>query len=219
MNLLILFIEIVISTLLLIYMYKKYKNDGIYLFIMIVTIILSIMSVKKIELFTFELNLDIVLNSLLFISSTIMVHKKGPNEIRKILTLIVISSMMLFLTSTIVSLITCSEINNISNLSFNSIFNFKSRVYIGMIVSLCISLFINSYIYHLVRQVRNKILLSNVLSIIISSFVECVLFIVIGYSFEIRLVNMVELMFVRYIIKVILCVMATRLIYLLNDIR
>ena len=87
MNLIILFLEIIIATISLIYMYQKYKNEGIFLFIIISVIVLSIMSTKLIEIFNFDVNLDLVLNSLIFISTTTLVHKKGPEEVKKIITM------------------------------------------------------------------------------------------------------------------------------------
>lgn len=219
MNLIVLFLEIIIATLSLIYMYQKYKNEGIYLFIVVSVIILSIMSTKLIELFNFDVNLDLVLNSLLFISTTILVHKKGPEEVKKIITIILITSLMLFTTSIIVTLITNSKINNVSNISFNHIFDFRTRTYLAFIISLIISLWINSSIYHQIRQIKNKIWISNTLSIIISSFIECILFVLIAYLFQVHILTIIKLILTRYIVKVVLCISGTKLIYLLNDIN
>jgi len=219
MNIALLFIEIILSFTTLIYLYKNYKYEGIYIWILLFSILLGIISQKVVEIFGLEVNLGIVINSAMLIVSNILVQKKGPKEINKVISLIVLSNAVIFTLSIITTLFNPSDINEISNLAFDKLFYLNSRIYFASIIALIISLWLNSMLYHQIRQIKNKIVISNVLSTIIINFVECILFCIISYLLKIPFINVIELIVIRYIFKVTIGLIGTNVIYLINNIE
>jgi len=219
MNILFLFLEIIFASSVLIILFKKNKYDGMYLWILTCSMLLGLMSQKIIEIFNLEINLDFAINSLIIVSSNIIIQKKGPEEIGKILSIIILSNVTLYTFSIISSLTTISNIQELSNNSFNELFYLNNRIYFASIISLLISLWLNSKIYHKVRQTKNKIWISNFLSAVTTNLIESTLFCLIAYIFKISIINIIELIIIRYIFKLIIGLIGTNIIHILNSIE
>lgn len=217
MNIILLLIEILLSSSTLIYLYKKQKYEGIYLWIMIFSMFIGIFSQKTTEIFGLEINLGFVTNSLIFIASNILIQRKGPEELTKIYATIILSNVVMFTFAIITSLFTISSINELTNESFDKLFYLNNRIYFSSIISLLISLWINAKLYHQIRQIKNKIIISNVLSTIIIHFIECILFCTLSYAFKLPLINIIELIVIRYIFKVTIGLIGTNIIYMINS--
>jgi len=217
MNVLLLILELLFVAFSLIYLCKKYKSDGIYLWLLVFASILGIISQKTIEIFDLEVNLGVVINSFMFICSNILVQKKGPKEINKVLSIITLANAIIFTFSIISILCSSSSMNELENNAFNQLFNLNNRIYFSQVISIIISLWLNSMLYHQIRQVKNKIILSNVLSTIIIQFIECLLFCLIAYTFKVSMLNVIELIVIRYIFKVVIGILGTSVIYAVNS--
>lgn len=217
MNIILLFIETIITSIALIYLYKKEKYDGIYLWILLFTMFIGIISQKTTEIFGLEINLGFITNALIFIASNILIQKKGPEESKKIISTIFIGNVIIFIFSIISILFTSSTINEITNTSFNKIFYLNNRIYVSSLISLIISIWINAKLYHQIRQIKNKIIISNVLSTIIIHFIESILFCVLSYTFKLPIINIIELIVIRYVFKVTIGLIGTNIIYMINS--
>lgn len=214
MNIVLMFLEIIIVSLSLMIFLKKYKYDGLYTWMLMFSLIIGIISQKTVEIFELEVNLGIVINSLMFVVSNIIIQKKGPNEIKKIITIVLMSNIVLYLFSLLSNAINISEINEISNSSFNQLLNLNNRTYFATIIAMIISLYINSVLYHQIRQIKNKIWISNILSTIIINLIESTLFCVIAYTTKISPINIIELIVIRYMFKTTLGILGTNIIYI-----
>lgn len=216
MNIVLIFLEIIVTSFLLIFFLKKYNHDGLYTWILVSSLIIGIISQKTVEIFELEVNLGIVINSLMFITSNIIIQKKGPNEIKKIITIVLISNLCLYLFSLLSNAINISQINEISNNSFNKLLNLNTRIYFATIISMISCLYINSVLYHQIRQIKNKIWITNILSTIIIHLIESTLFCIIAYTSKISPINIIELIVIRYTFKTILGISGTNIIYISN---
>ena len=219
MNIILLFIEILFSSSILIYLYKKEKNDGIYLWILLFSLLLGVITQKTIEVFGLEVNLGIVINSLMFIATNILVQKKGPKESNKVLSLIILGNIIIFTISILTTILSSSTINEVTNIAFDKLFYLNNRIYFASIISLTISIWLNSILYHPIRQIKNKIIISNILSTIIIHFVESLLFCIIAYIWKIPFINVIELIVIRYIFKTVIGLIGTTIIYIANNIE
>ena len=217
MNIILLLIEILLGSITLIYAYKKKKNDGIYFWILLFSIFLGIASQKSCEIFGLQINLGFVTNTLILIASNILVQKKGPEESKKIISLIFIGNVILFSLTTISMLFTPSAINKITNNSFDELFYLNNRIYFSSIISIIISVWLNAKLYHQIRQIKNKIIISNILSTIIIHFIECIIFCTLSYAIKIPFINVIELIVIRYIFKATIGIIATNIIYIINS--
>lgn len=214
MNIALIFLEIIIVSISLLFFLKKYKYDGLYTWILIFSLIIGIVSQKTVEIFELEVNLGIVINSLMVIASNIIIQKKGPNEIKKIITIVLFSNLCLYLFSLLSNAINVSKINEIANNSFNDLFNLNTKTYFATIISMIVCLYINSVLYHQIRQIKNKIWITNILSTIIIHLIESTLFCIIAYTAKISPINIIELIVIRYIFKTIIGILGTNLIYI-----
>lgn len=219
MNIVLLILELILSSLITIYLFKKFKYEGLSLCILVFSILLGIVSQKTVEIFNLEINLGIVINTLIFIISNIIIQKKGPNEITKTISLVIVGNVSLYTFSILTSIMSISSINEISNISFSELFYLNTRVYFSSIISLIISLYINSMLYHQIRQIKNKIWISNILSTIIIQFIESIIFCLLAYIFKMSLLNVIELIVIRYIFKTIIGIIGTNIIYITNSIE
>lgn len=219
MNILFMILEIILSYISIIYFYKKYKQEGLYTWILLFSLLIGIMPYKTVEIFNLQLNLGFVINTIFFIVANILVQKKGPEEIKKVLSIIILSNTMLFTTSIVSTLITESSINLKANEAFNQMFNLNSRVYFASIISLTISLYLNSILYHQIRQIKNKLWITNLLSMIIINLIECFIFGVITYAFKITFINLIELVVIRYVFKFIISIISIFVVYQLNKVE
>lgn len=219
MNNALLILEIVTSSLALIFLLKKFKNDGIYLFVVILSILLGIISQKTVEIFDLKINLGFIISTLIIISSNIIVQKKGPEEIIKIISIIILSNVTLYVFSILTSLMSSSNIHNISNYAFNKVFYLNKRSFFASCISISSSIYLCSMLYHQIRQIKNKIWISNILSMIIICFIECLLFCIITYAFKISALNIIELIVIRYVFTTIIGIAGTSIIYIADKIE
>ena len=63
---------------------------------------------------------------------------------------------------------------------------------------------------------QNKIILSNIFSIIIIEFIENIIFILIAYLYELKLIDLIMCLLFRYMIKTFIGIIGTIPIYIAN---
>lgn len=219
MNISLLFLEILFSSVAIIYLLKKYKYDGIYLIILIFSILIGLISQKTVQILQLKINLGFIMTSLIIISSNIIVQKKGPSEIKEIISIIILSNVTVYIFSILSSIITTSDINELSNYAFDKIFYLNKRTFFASIISIIISIYLNSMLYHQIRQIKNKIWISNILSTIIICLIESTLFCIISYAFKLSTINTIELIVIRYVFTTIIGIIGTNIIYIANKIE
>ena len=76
-NITLLSIELIISIITMLLIYKVYKIKGLYVYSIVAFILSNIMSLKTISVYNFDTNLGIILFTTVFISNNIIIQKKG----------------------------------------------------------------------------------------------------------------------------------------------
>ena len=74
MNYIYILFEIIFTFFLMLVFYKVSKKDGLYLYIVLMSSILSIIMFKSVDLFSFQVNLGIPIIVSLFICNNIIAH-------------------------------------------------------------------------------------------------------------------------------------------------
>ena len=138
---------------------------------------------------------------------------------KKGIGIVIFSNICVYTLAILSTLITNSNINELTNKAYNNIFYLTNRAYFGNIISLCITLWINSVLYHQIRLIKNKIWISNVLSTIITHFIESTMFCIIAFSFKLSPLNVIELITIRYIFKLIIGLISTSTLYATNSLN
>ena len=211
--------ELIINIILLIIMCKKEKIIGIYLYSSILFILSCLMSLKTITLYNFNLNLGIISFVSVFLASNIFVQKKGYEETKKYILLIVVSSIISYIFLYFISLMKSSNINLFTNKSFDNIFENSARIYFANIVTMLYMLILNNKLYSYLKQEKNKIIISNLFSGIIIQFLSSILFLVVAYSFTTKPLDIVRMIIIRYMISLITIIIGTIPILIINKLK
>lgn len=215
-NILLIVGEVITCYSFLIILSKKYKTDGIYVYAIIATFISCIMSLKKISIMNVNIPIGFGTTTSLLIAGNLITQKRGKEEIKTFLALIFITALLSCCFLNLTGLMESSKINEFANKSYDSIFTYNLRVYIALIISLIISTWLSSNLYYLIKRLQNKIILSNIFSIIIIELLENTLFILIAYLFEYEALDLILCLIFRYMIKTIIGLLGTIPIYIAN---
>ena len=215
-NLILIFGEVIICYISLLLLSKKYKTDGIYVFAIIATFMSCIMSLKQITIMNIDIPIGFGVTTTLITASNIITQKKGKEEIKTFLTLILVTALLSCCFLNLSGLMESSIYNEFANKSFDSIFKYNLRIYIAVIISLILSSWLSSKLYYLIKRLQNKIILSNIFSIIIIELIENITFILIAYLFEYKSVELILCIVLRYMIKTTIGIIGTIPIYIAN---
>lgn len=217
-NIYLIILEVLICYISLIFLYKKYKTDGIYVYGIIATLLSCIMSLKQIDIINISVPLGFGLTTSLIIGGNILTQKHGIESIKTYLILILITSLISCSFLNLTGLMKESDYIIFANKSYNSIFKYNLRVYLALIISLIISIYFESKLYYSLKRYQNKIVLSNILSIIIIELLDNILFVLIAYLFKYEIINIVLCIIIRYMIKVLIGILGTIPIYIAKKI-
>ena len=215
-NIILIVAEVIICYLAIILLNKKYKTDGLYVYGIIATFISCIMSLKQIDILGVTIPIGVGVTTSLIIAGNIITQKRGPEEIKTYIALILVTSLVSCCFLNMSGLMESSDYNKYANKAYDSIFEYNLRVYIATIVSIISSIWLSSKVYYTLKKIKNKIAISNIFSIIIIELLENVSFVLIAYLFEYKPINVILCIIFRYIIKTIIGMLGTVPIYITN---
>ena len=219
MNILLLIIEVVISYILLLFVYKKYKEDGIYIWMVISLFISSLMSIKSIEINNTDIALGLGISSSMYIANNILIQKKGAEYIKNTTTILFIFSIIFIFLLILSSGIMISKYNSVTSLIYNSIIFSNFKFILATVASIIVGLYVNNYIYYELRKIKNRLWISNVFSSLIFAFVESLIFVFITNFINGSLYVMMMTLVIRYIIKIMILIIGTDVIYIANNFK
>ncbi len=215
-NIILIFIEMIICYVLLLLLFKKFKTDGIYVYGIIATFISCIMSLKQIELMGVNVPIGFAVTTSLIIAGNMITQKRGPEELKTYLSLVLVTALISCSFLNLSGIIDSSEYNKLANISYDNIFKYNLRIYLGLTISIIISIYLSSKLYYLLKRLQNKIILSNIFSIIIIELLENILFVFIAYLFEYEPIDLILCLVIRYMIKTVIGLVGTIPIYIAN---
>lgn len=215
-NFLLVIAEAIVSYLSLTLLSKKYKKEGIYIFAIIATILSCILNLKQISIMNVSVPIGFGITTAIIIALNILIQQNGKEETNNYLLIILISAIASYLFLHISGLINGSEYNLLSNKSFDNIFTNNTRCYIALTISLLLSLYLDSKLYYIIKKIQNKIILSNIFSIIIVEFFENIIFVLLAYLFNYEALDLILCIIFRYIIKTTIGLIGTIPLYIAN---
>ena len=218
-NITLLSIELVICLITIIIIYKFYKTEGLYIYNILAFLLSTVMSLKIISIYNFDINLGIIPLVTIFIASNIIIQKKGPEEIKKVILTLLTTSIIGYGILYTTSLMTSSNINLFTNSSYDNIFNESLRIFFANIVTIIYTLLLNSKLYYYLKTSKNKIWISNLFSAIIIQFIASILFPVMAYSFIKAPIDIIKIIIIRYMLSLIVSIIGTITIYIANKIK
>ena len=197
-------------------LYKKYKTDGLYVYGIIATFAACIMSLKQIDIMSVTVPIGFATSISIIVAGNLITQKRGPEELKTYLSLILITALVSCCFLNLSGLIKSRKFNEMANKSYDSIFKYNLRIYLALIISTLISTYLSSKIYYLIKRLQNKIILSNIFSIIIIELLDNVLFTLIAFLFDYELVDLMLCLVFRYMIKTIIGLLGTIPLYIAN---
>jgi len=215
-NIILIVAEVIICYIAMLILYKKYKTDGLYVYGIIATVISCIMSLKQIDILGVTIPIGFGVTTSLILTGNLITQKRGPEELKTYLSLILITALISCSFLNLSGLMESSDYNKFANDSYNSIFEYNLRVYIALIISTILSTWLCSKIYYTLKILQNKIIISNIFSIIIIELLDNVLFVLIAYLFEYQVIDLILCLIFRYMIKTIIGLLGTIPLYIAN---
>lgn len=214
MNYILIIIEVFLSYLTLLLFHKKFKLDGIYYYIVMATILSNIMLLNTIDILTYPISVGFGITSSIVIATIILTHKRGPSELSKLIITIIISSIISYSYLTLSSYMGISDTNKYTNISYSIIFKNNIRIYLANTISLILSIYLSTKLYHTMKQIKNKIWISNIFTTVIVEFIESIIFCVIAYTFSLKVIDLIMVIVIRYVIRALIECLGTTVIYI-----
>lgn len=213
-NIVLIVSEVIICYITLLLLSKKYKTDGIYVFSIIATFMSCIMSLKQITIMNISVPVGFGTTTSLIIAGNLITQRRGKEELKTFLSLILVTALLSCCFLNLSGLMESSVYNEFANKSYDSIFKYNLRIYIALIVSLLLSSWISSNIYYLIKRLQNKIILSNIFSMIIVELLENTIFVLIAYLFDYKAIELILCIVLRYMIKTVIGLLGTIPLYI-----
>ena len=214
MNYILIIIEVLLSYLTLLLFHKKFKLDGIYYYIVMATILSNIMLLNTIDILTYPISVGFGITSSIVIATIILTHKRGPSELSKLIITIIISSIISYSYLTLSSYMGISDTNKYTNISYSIIFKNNIRMHLANTISLILSIYLSTKLYHTMKQIKNKIWISNIFTTVIVEFIESIIFCVIAYAFSLKVIDLIMVIVIRYVIRTLIECLGTTVIYI-----
>lgn len=218
-NYIILITEMLLCYVFITILYKKYKTDGLLSYSVTATIISTILSKQEIDILNTEVPLGMGITISLVIVANIITQNRGKDEVNNLLLLVLVTSLTSYCFLSLSGMINPSMINEYANKSYDSIFQYNIRLYLANTISLLLSIYLSSRIYYSLKRIKNKIIISNVFSILIVEFVDNIIFIVISYLYIKEIPQIILALVLRYMIKTAMGLIGTIPIYIIKKIN
>ena len=213
-NIALIVLETIICYVMFILLYKKYKTDGLYVFAIIATFISCIMNLKAISIMNISVPLGFGITTSIILIANFITQKQGITEIKNYILLILITSIVACGLLNISGMLPASEYNYLANKAYDNIFIFNIRMYLALTISIIVSIILSSNLFYTIKRLKNKIVLSNIFSIIITEFFENIIFVIIAYIFEYPGIDIALCIIFRYMIKSIIGIIGTIPLYI-----
>lgn len=218
-NVILVILEIIICYTSILFLNKKYKTDGLYVYAIIATFLSCIMSLKQIDILSATVPIGFGVTMSLVIAGNIITQKRGPEEIKTYIVLILVTALISCCFLNMSGLMESSDYNKFANKAYDSIFEYNLRVYIANIISIILAVWLNSKLYYELKKIKNKIIISNIFSVVIIELLENIIFVLIAYLFEYEPINIILCVIFRYMIKTIIGILGTIPIYISNKFK
>ena len=218
MNELLWFLTLILSFTSIILCYKYLGKNGLFLWIIVATLVSNIQTVKTVELFGLETSLGTILYGSTFLATDILNYKYGLKESRKTITYGFLS-MIIMTIFMIICLLYQPSVNDFSQESLSIIFSFNIRITIASLVGFCVSQFMDTLIFHKLQKKYKKLWLSNNASTMFCQIVDTVFFTLITYAGTMNFNAIIEIMISMYIFKFFVALLDTPFMYLASKIK
>ena len=218
-NTILIFAETILCYIAFVVLYKKYKTDGLYIFAIFATFIACVMNLKTIEIMNIGVPLGFGITTSIVLAGNLITQRQGLEEIKNYILIILITGVVALGTLNISGMLNSSEYNYLANKAYDNIFVYNIRMYLALIISTVTSVYLSTNLFYTIKRIKNKIILSNIFSIIITEFFENIIFVLIAYLFEYKGIDIILCIIFRYTIKSVIGMFGTIPLYIANKLN
>ena len=218
MNEILWILTLILSFVSIILCYKYLGKNGLFLWIVVATLVSNIQTVKTVELFGLETSLGTILYGSTFLTTDILNYKYGLKESRKTIIYGFLSMIMMTIFM-VICLLYQPSINDFAQESLSTIFSFNIRITIASLVGFGVSQFIDTFLFHKLQKKYNKLWLSNNASTMICQVIDTIIFTLITYVGTMNFNTIIEIMISMYIFKLMVALLDTPFMYLASKIK
>lgn len=204
MNYLYLLIEVLLVFGLSFVSYKIGKKEGLFIYIGVLSSVLSIIICSSVDILLFEVTTGLPLVMGIFMISNVIIHRYGLDELKRIIKVFGISSIVTYVLLALLSLTGNIEVfgSSYSELFGYNLFNI--RLFIGEVLSMLLMLYVNAEVYYYVRKSKNDFMICNIGSILTIQLILSMIYNIISYSGVYSLIVMFGMIVISYLCKVII---------------
>ena len=218
MNEILWILTLILSFVSIILCYKYLGKNGLFLWIVVATLVSNIQTVKTVELFGLETSLGTILYGSTFLATDILNYKYGLKESRKTIIYGFLSMIMMTIFM-VICLLYQPSINDFAQESLSTIFSFNIRITIASLLGFGVSQFIDTFLFHRLQKKYNKLWLSNNASTMICQFIDTIIFTLITYVGTMNFNAIIEIMISMYMFKLMVALLDTPFMYLASKIK
>ena len=204
MNYIYLIIETFLVFILSFISYKIGKKEGLFIYIGVMSSVLSIIICSSIDILLFEVTMGLPQVMGIFMISNVIIHRYGLDELVKIIKVFGISSVTTYVLLALFSLTGNIEVfgSSYSELFGYNLFNL--RLFIGEVLSIILMLYVNAEVYYYVRKSKNDFIVCNIGSILSVQFILSMIYIIISYTGVNSLIEIFGMIVISYLCKVVI---------------
>ena len=218
MNEILWILTLILSFLSIKLCYKYLGKNGLFLWIVVATLVSNIQTVKTVELFGLETSLGTILYGSTFLATDILNYKYGLKESRKTIIYGFLSMIMMTIFM-VICLLYEPSINDFAQESLSTIFSINIRITIASLVGFGVSQFIDTFLFHKLQKKYNKLWLSNNASTMICQVIDTIIFTLITFVGTMNFNAIIEIMISMYIFKFMVALLDTPFMYIASKIK
>ena len=196
--------------------YKIWGKMGLYMWIVITTIVANIQTVKTIDIFGVPVVLAVVLYSSSFLSTDILSENYGKKSAEKAVYIGFFAMITMTLLMNL-SIYFIPSAEDFGHESIVSIFGFMPRIVLGSFAGYFVSQLhdVNAYEFWRKKLPEDKYLwVRNNFSTMVSQFIDTLIFTIIVYVGVFEFDYIIKLVFSQYIMKVLIAAADTPFLYI-----
>ncbi|MDD4796133.1 MAG: queuosine precursor transporter, partial [Bacilli bacterium] len=206
-------ITLIISFVGVLLFYKFFGKTGLFIWLVLATIISNIQTVKLVYLFGVETSLGNILYGTTFLATDILNEKYGKEVARKSI-FYCFSSMVAMTVLMCLSLIYIPSANDFASDSLMTIFTLNIRITLASITGYVISQFYDTWLYSKLREKYKALWIRKSGSTMVSQLIDTFLFTIIAYIGEVPLTTVLSIGISTYLFKLFINMLDTPIIYM-----
>lgn len=214
-NVLLIFINILVTFSLVLLIEKIFKKEGLYVWSAVALIMANILECQTVELFHgFTATCGNVLFASIFLATDIMNEKYGAEYSKKAIRLAVFA-MVAFTIVMQIGLLFKPDVTDMAHDSMKTLFSLNLRITISSIIMFYISNNLDIFLFEKIKKkIPNKLWVRNNVATIISNVLENYFFIFFAFVGIYDILTMVNIATTISVVEILIAICDTPFIYI-----